>query len=71
MKGPFGRRTLGLQDNINIELKDRGCGLNCEWIRIEYNGRVKSTILWDVLPCSLLKVNQCLGGHITSIFMVE
>jgi hypothetical protein len=32
---------------------------------------MKSTIFWDITPCSPLKVKQCLGGIFASIFMVE
>jgi hypothetical protein len=32
---------------------------------------IESTIFWDVTPCSLLKVNQPMEEHISSIFSVE
>jgi hypothetical protein len=31
---------------------------------------MKSTILWDITPCSPLKVNGRFGEHIASIFRV-
>jgi hypothetical protein len=31
----------------------------------------KSSIFWDIAPCSPLKVNHVLGEHVTSIFRAE
>jgi hypothetical protein len=32
---------------------------------------IKSTIFWDITPCSPLSVNLCFGGNVASIFRVE
>jgi hypothetical protein len=32
---------------------------------------MKSTVFWDITPCSPLSVNRRFGGHIASIFRVE
>jgi hypothetical protein len=32
---------------------------------------LKSSVLWDIVPCSLLKANWCFGWTCWSIFMVE
>jgi hypothetical protein len=32
---------------------------------------MKSTVFWDIMACSPLKVNRRFGGHIASIFRVE
>jgi hypothetical protein len=32
---------------------------------------MKSCVLWNITPCSPVKVNRRFGGHIASIFRVE
>jgi hypothetical protein len=36
------------------------CGIHCEVVK--HIGAVKSTIFWDITPCSPLKVNRHFGG---------
>jgi hypothetical protein len=61
------RRVLRLFGDLNGRISDKLISLIQKihwsfWSKFWMNLKIKSTIIWDITPCSPLKVNQRFGG---------
>jgi hypothetical protein len=51
----------------------RGCNIKSDAVRsnIQSTAAMESTVLWDVMPCSLVDLNKRFGRKLCPIFKVD